>query len=46
LVSSDANYSNKALADFFSGKDAKIDDPALMSKKNLVLKQNPLSLIN
>ena len=45
-VDSDANYSDEALAEFFSGSNARIDDPDLAQKKNLLAKQNPLSLVN
>lgn len=43
---SDADYTNEALTEFFKGTDAKIADPDLVNKKQLIAKQNPLSLVN
>lgn len=45
-IDSDANYSNDALQEFFEGTDAKIDDPDLIHRKALLLKQNPMTLTN
>ena len=47
-VNSDRDYPADVLTDIMMGRDARLDDPELLTtKKHLMLKgQNPLSLIN